>query len=294
MTYSRLPARLALALVLGLFVLSASACYKNAGENVQPTSNRVDLSDLETPTVVATSTPQVTATRVTPTTAAVQEVTADATDAGSVLGPTPTQLDLFGPTTSSDTVLNQVTPTTAAPGITTPSMSDIRPSATPAPTINPALRLTATVTPQAGDAGNAAPAAVDDCVHVVQSGDSLFSIAQQNNVALSDLVAANPTLLTAGENSILQLGWELQLPGCGAVPTPQIEAPLAPAATSPTTAPAAGGPTTHVVQAGDTVFSIARQYGVSVDAIVQANSLTVQGNVAYITVGQTLVIPAAQ
>lgn len=286
MSYSRLPARLALVLILSLVALSASACYKNAGENVQPTSNRVNLSDLETP-AAATSTPLATTGAITPT-AGTALATADAGDTGSVLGPTPTQLDLFGPTSSGDSAPVQTTPTTAAPGITTPGMSDIRPSATPSPTVNPALRLTATTA-----APGEAPAAGDDCVHVVQSGDSLFSIARNNNVELSALVAANPTLLTAGENSILQVGWELQLPGCGTAPTPQIDAPVAPA-TTPTTAPAAGGPTTHVVQAGDTVFSIAQQYGVSVDAIIQANSLTVQGNVAYITVGQTLIIPAAQ
>ncbi len=287
MIRSRVPARLALALVLSLVTLSASACYKNAGENVQPTSNRVDLSDLESP-AAATNTPLATPGGRTPT-AGTALATADANDGGSVLGPTPTQLDLFGPTTSGDTAAIETTPTTAPPGITTPGMSDIRPSATPVPTLNAAQRLTATTAAPV----ESAPAA-DDCVHVVQSGDSLFSIAQQNNVELSDLVAANPDLLTAGENSILQVGWQLQLPGCGAAPTPQIEAPVAPAASTPTVAPAAGGPTTHVVQAGDTVFSIAQQYGVSVDAIIQANSLTVQGNVAYITVGQTLIIPAAQ
>lgn len=279
MNTSRLPARRALALILSLIALGTSACYKNAGENVQPTSNRVNLSDLETP-AAATGTPLATTRAITPT--------AGTGDAGSVLGPTPTQLDLFGPTSSGDTAVIEVTPTTAAPGITTPGMSDIRPSATTAPTVNPALRLTATTAAP----GAAAPA--DNCVHVVQSGDSLFSIAQQNDVELSALVAANPDLLTAGENSILQVGWELRLPGCGTAPTPQIDAPVAPAATVPATAPDAGGPTTHVVQAGDTVFSIAQQYGASVDAIIQANSLTVQGNVAYITVGQTLIIPAAQ
>ncbi len=35
------------------FALSASACYKNAGENLEPTSNRVELDDL-TPTLTRT------------------------------------------------------------------------------------------------------------------------------------------------------------------------------------------------------------------------------------------------
>src|SRR5690554_4922344 len=57
MRRSHSTTRFALVLALALLTLSASACYKNAGENVQPTSNRVDLSDLQTPTVAATEGP---------------------------------------------------------------------------------------------------------------------------------------------------------------------------------------------------------------------------------------------
>ena len=45
----------------------------------------------------------------------------------------------------------------------------------------------------------------------------------------------------------------------------------------------------HVVQAGDTVFSIAIIYGVTIDDIVAANSLT---NANDLSVGQSLIIPA--
>ena len=48
-------------------------------------------------------------------------------------------------------------------------------------------------------------------------------------------------------------------------------------------------PITHVVQPGDTLTKIARQYNVSVQALMQANNLL---NANYIQVGQTLVIPA--
>jgi len=49
------------------------------------------------------------------------------------------------------------------------------------------------------------------------------------------------------------------------------------------------GPQTHVVQQGDTLFSMARRYGVTVEAIQQANNLTGDA----IAVGQQLIIPAA-
>lgn len=48
------------------------------------------------------------------------------------------------------------------------------------------------------------------------------------------------------------------------------------------------GSTTHTVQRGETLFRIAQRYGVSMDAIIQANGLT---NPSRILVGQQLVIP---
>lgn len=69
--------------------------------------------------------------------------------------------------------------------------------------------------------------------------------------------------------------------------TPAEAAPTAEGATPPGTgAPTAGR--THVVQAGDTLFAIARQYGTTVEALVEANNL---GNSRIIVVGQVLVIP---
>lgn len=63
--------------------------------------------------------------------------------------------------------------------------------------------------------------------------------------------------------------------------------------TQPTAPPATGGDqgtgsVTHVVQPGDTVYRLSVQYGVSVEAIGQANNL---GPYYTIYVGQTLVIP---
>ncbi len=50
-----------------------------------------------------------------------------------------------------------------------------------------------------------------------------------------------------------------------------------------------GGQATHTIQAGDTLFSIAEQYGTTVDAIVAANGITDPNNVP---LGTVLVIPA--
>lgn len=48
---------------------------------------------------------------------------------------------------------------------------------------------------------------------------------------------------------------------------------------------------THTVQAGETLTSIAQQYGVTVQAIVAANEIT---NPDHVTVGTTLIIPESQ
>jgi LysM repeat protein len=56
--------------------------------------------------------------------------------------------------------------------------------------------------------------------------------------------------------------------------------------TAPTATPASRT-TTYSVQAGDTLFSIARRFGVALDALMAANRLSNNS----ISVGQTLVIP---
>ncbi len=55
------------------------------------------------------------------------------------------------------------------------------------------------------------------------------------------------------------------------------------------TQPDPNQPTSHTVQQGDTLNSIAQQYGVSADEIAMANNLT---NANELTTGQVLIIPA--
>jgi len=57
--------------------------------------------------------------------------------------------------------------------------------------------------------------------------------------------------------------------------------------TTPLATPTSTGPQVHVVQQGDTLFSLARRYGVTVDEIVRANQLAGDN----IFAGQTLIIP---
>lgn len=299
--------RLRLVIVLLLLTLVASACYKDAGDDLEPTSRQVDLTDIA-PTTPAppapTNTtlptahlpdtpvqPAVTATRtLVPTTTpadlvaappdvAAPELAVPPADGG--LGPTPTQL------VPPDMTVEPVTPTPTQILITTPGMNDILPTDTPVPTRDPVNDPLAT-TP------TAIPFEVDPCVHVVVSGDTLYSIAEDNEVSLPALVAANAHYLGGNPETRLQVGWELTIPDCDVElePTPaDVVEPVGGDPVIPPPPDAAGGHVIHTVQPGEGIYAIARQYGVTPEAIIAANNL---GDPNLIYPGDQLIIPVGQ
>jgi LysM repeat protein len=105
--------------------------------------------------------------------------------------------------------------------------------------------------------------------HVVRPGETLFSIAQQYSVTVDDLVQANH--LTSAD--LIVVGQKLRIPGRSE--TSQ-EAPSDPA------------PAIHIVQAGETLSSIAAQYGVTIEEIARASGISVSD---LLRVGQKLTIP---
>ena len=128
----------------------------------------------------------------------------------------------------------------------------------------------------------AAPAATTDepptavgVTHIVRAGETLSSIALDYGVSVADLVQAN----NLRDEDALALGQELFVPG---VETP----PAAPAATTDEPPTAVG--VTHIVRAGETLSSIALDYGVSVADLVQANNLRDEDALA---LGQELFVP---
>jgi LysM repeat protein len=108
--------------------------------------------------------------------------------------------------------------------------------------------------------------------HIVQRGEYLATIAAKYGVTVNAIIQANalrnPNLLTPGQKLII--------PATGAAPTPATGT-ATPSATR-----------VHVVARGETLQSIARQYGVTVQALISANQIT---NPNLIQVGQKLVIP---
>ncbi len=130
--------------------------------------------------------------------------------------------------------------------------------------------------------------------YIVQAGDTLYSIALQFNTTIAAIQQAN----NIANPNTLRVGQRLLIPTTvaqnAATPEPTARGPTntPPAvanSASPTTNPAAP-PETYIVRAGDTLASIAAQFGVPLAELVRVNNIA-DPNV--ISVGQRLVIPRA-
>lgn len=110
------------------------------------------------------------------------------------------------------------------------------------------------------------PSSTSDTVYVVKSGDTLYSIALRYDTTPNAII--NKNNLTS---SVLTIGQQLIIPSD----------PESTGEDDITTN------NTYVVQNGDSLYSISRMYGISVDDIKNANNLT--SNI--LTIGQVLTIP---
>lgn len=105
-------------------------------------------------------------------------------------------------------------------------------------------------------------------VYVIQPGDTLFLIARRFRVTVEDILASNPQIIDP----------DLIFPGqIIGIPLP-----------GPPPPPVSG--ITYIVQPGDTFFSIAQQFGVSLAALIAANPQIADPNLIF--PGQFITIPA--
>ncbi|WP_170110142.1 LysM peptidoglycan-binding domain-containing protein [Peribacillus acanthi] len=101
-------------------------------------------------------------------------------------------------------------------------------------------------------------------IHIVQSGDVLWKIAQKYNVTTQAIMDANKI-----DPSNLQVGQQLVIPTAAPTPPPT-------------------QPTTYTVVSGDTLWKIAQKFGTTIDAIATLNQLD---SAKPLLVGQTIKIP---
>lgn len=96
-------------------------------------------------------------------------------------------------------------------------------------------------------------------IYTVQSGDTLYQIANRYRVSVADIIDLNNLATT-----VLTVGQQLLIPNQSTDTT-----------------------TTYVVQRGDSLYKIANQFGITVNDIISANNLTSTN----LQIGQVLTIP---
>lgn len=185
----------------------------------------------------------------------------------------PGQLALGGPATPFPTL----TLTTIPPTRT------VRPPETVAPRVEATTPPTATPLPQTGG-----PPATPQDTYIIQPGDSLLAIAIRHDVTLNALLEANSI---TNANAMIWPGQSLKIPKTGEPVAEASKAEPGASANAPAEEPASQEPVgrvVHIIRRGDSLWSIANQYGKTVEGLVELNQL--KSATAFLGVGQELII----
>jgi len=153
-----------------------------------------------------------------------------------------------------------------------PELEPTTPAATPSPTPTPVPSSTPTSTP----VPTSTPTPLPPRAHDVQEGETLSDIAELYEVTVDEILALNPSL----DPELIKPDQVLLIPA----PTPVTGASRTEASESKPS-----GFVVHVVNPGETLSSIAEEYGVSVSVIRTANDLSPDDET--IRAEQSLVIP---
>ena len=171
----------------------------------------------------------------------------------------------------------QATPTSVPPTATAttpmpPTRTPVPPTATPRPPTPTRVPPTATAIPPTPTPVPPTPTPTP-VIYVVQAGDTLSEIAKEFGVTVEALQEVN----AISDPTRLQIDQEL------VIPQRQITATVTSTSVSPTSTQVV-----HVVQEGDTLSEIAKQYGVTVEALQEVNAIS---NPKRLRIGQELIIP---
>jgi uncharacterized protein len=209
-----------------------------------------------TPTTPLTSTEEVTATTsVTPTAPLTPTTPLTLTEPLTPTAPvTPTApLTPTNPWTPTD-LLTPTMPLTVTPPLSPTEGLTPTEALTPTTALTPTEPVSPTIAPEPG---------ASTLTYTVQPGDSLSSVARQFGITIRALATANGLSTT----SYLYIGQRIVLPSDAQQPTCTTE---------------------HLVELGDTLTSIARQYGLTLGQLATANGLS---DLNLIRLGQRLCIP---
>lgn len=159
----------------------------------------------------------------------------------------------------------------------------------------------ATSPPASAPPTSSPPQATNHVAYTIARGDTISAIASRFGVSTQTVLTAN----TLGWSTIIYPGQKIVIPGA-ASPTiaPPTTTPSAPVVTPPvvevepvvdvTPVPPAPTPqpqnTSYLIKSGDTITGISATFGVSVQAILEANGLN-RSSIIY--AGRTLIIPGA-
>ncbi len=157
------------------------------------------------------------------------------------------------------------------PTVTETSLPTSTATATTEPSATPTVQATNTLTP------TLTPTPASAFVYVVQSGDTLYTIAQTYKVDIQAILQLNPAIDPVKQ--AIFINQEVIIP-----------APGTPLQTSTPIPPGFKGTINYTVKAGDSLYSIAAQFNSTVEAMMAANTGVLK-NANDLQAGQIIKVP---
>lgn len=127
-----------------------------------------------------------------------------------------------------------------------------------------------------------AAATFADSAYTVKKGDTLYSISRKYEITVPELRAAN----NLSESDVLKEGAKLVIPSADISNAAALSSAVKSEAPAKTGPKAAVG--SYTVQKGDTLYGIARKYGIKLPELLAMNNLD---NSATLKVGQKIAVP---